>query len=75
MNKNKKIKDYIINFLPKAKTFKTTTTYGYKHMCERYIKEYVSNDEMLKAFIELGYEVKQSKYNSKNYHVKCNLIF
>lgn len=63
---------YLKMFAVKSNTYYISTSYGLKHMVERYFKTYIENE----AFIVAGKDMFESKKikNSKNYIFKLKLI-
>jgi len=64
---NEKINAWIGKNLSKCKTIRPSrSSYKYKHICEREINEYVSNEEFIAAMEGLGFEAKPCFLGSKN---------
>lgn len=48
----------------KTKDIYENNAYDLKHMCERYLGIYVSQDDIARAYRSLGYEVKKIRSNT-----------
>jgi hypothetical protein len=46
---------------------KRYSSYGLKHIAERWAKEYISNDSFIEAMIRCGYNIQRCSPTSPNY--------
>ena len=46
---------------------KRYTSYGLKHIAERWAKEYISNDSLIEAMCQCGYNIQRCSPSSPNY--------
>ena len=58
----------------KRKTInKKMSSYGLKHVVERWAGEYVSNDSLIEAFRLAGFEAEKCNYNSPNFFFNISI--
>lgn len=62
---------FIDSFIEKSKTYqKSMTSYGLKHMAERYSTTYISNDDFKAAMIMRGHQPKDVNELNHIYKIK-----
>ena len=66
------IKSFILDNISKQKEINTVnSSYGIKQIIEKYLGFYVSNDECICAFTELGFNVLPDGINAYTYFNTC----